>query len=190
MTPDGKRYYGIIRDKTLAWCGFDKEGAPVDEGQMPTNEANHHGPMVLSPDGRHLYITNSLTQHLDACRCDDKTGRPQVQWSRRRDRLRQRWPPSRNPFLPGMKSAVGWVPFSRKNWRPVCMTDNRNHLAFTCLLAFITAPQHIIALLATEDLPTDMCVFARVRRPLPIAKSLSFREYCVMTIGRDRHLLS
>jgi len=75
ITPDHKRYYGVLNDKTLVWCGFDKDGAPVEEGRMPSNEANHHGPMIVSPDGRHLYMLNSATQHLDAYGCDGKTGK-------------------------------------------------------------------------------------------------------------------
>ena len=75
ITPDHKRYYGVLNDKTLVWCGFDKTGAPVEEGRMPSHEANHHGPMILAPDGRHLYMLNSVTHHLDAYGCDNQTGK-------------------------------------------------------------------------------------------------------------------
>ena len=75
LTPDQNRSYQMAGDATLVWCRFDEDGTPVEEGRTATHAKNRYGPMVLSPDGRNLYMMDG-TGRVDAYACDPKTGKP------------------------------------------------------------------------------------------------------------------
>lgn len=75
LTPDHKRHYLMTGLTTLVWAGFGEDGAPVEEGRIDTRASNHHGPLVLSPDGRHVYMINEDTVQVDAYACDAASGK-------------------------------------------------------------------------------------------------------------------
>ena len=109
LTPDHKRHYLMTSDTTLVWAGFGEDGAPVEEGRIETHASNHHGPLVLSPDARHLYMINSATVCVDTYACDPKTGKPEYL--------------STLDLKPTLKMASGLLPFSPDGKR-LCVFNN------------------------------------------------------------------
>jgi len=75
LTPDQSRCYQMAGDATLVWCRFEEDGTPVEEGRTAAHARNRYGPMVLSPDGRNLYMMDGAGR-VDAYACDPRSGKP------------------------------------------------------------------------------------------------------------------